>query len=526
MKALALISIGLVSGGLTAGSYACGRDQATVTSEALGTAPTAGERTPSLSTHGPPAPQPAPAEDGSEGQAPGPAPGMATRPAMPAGNRARGTAPGAAAGATPSAPRRAMADAGAAPKPAEHEGCETRGLQLSGLMYSPGGDRLPYPCKPFHPTENNPFAVRCIDAWPWYDTGFPGDEFCILPPTPGAGVQYGVHPQGPNWHAQVSSGDMSGYERSKLGYFYLAQGQEEQSYYNTRVPTVEDREYYRSSVRTRTGTHHLVSSVASEGATLGWVLPPGTFFGGRVRLPEAHGADENVPQSLAKPDEDAGLYSPLPGGATVAIELHHFNPTDGDILKETWTNLWWTQDAATQVERTLGLPFAQTLATTLAEPGQTVDLHYSWSIGSDVRLIDVVGHHHVWTASVSAWVDAPGAAPELIYQSFDWRDIPRYRYDSVSVNPAPDRERRIDGASSGTRILKAGQKLHFNCHLAYTPERAAAEGMPTPSSLGTLRFGNQATRSEMCMLLLSVAGGTLGSPSPDSEPVPAFATLN
>ena len=227
MKALALMSIGLVSGALAAGSYGCGRNQATVTSEARDAAPVAaGERKPSQSTHGPPEPQPRAGEDGSEGQAPSPTPAMETQPAMPGGARARSAAPAAAAGATSSAPTGDMAGAGAAPEPTEDDGpCETRGLQLSGLMYSPGGDRLPHPCKPFHPTENNPFAVRCIDVWPWYDTGFPGDEFCILPPIPGAGVQYGVHPQGPNWYAQVSSGDMSGYERTKLGYFILAQSQ-------------------------------------------------------------------------------------------------------------------------------------------------------------------------------------------------------------------------------------------------------------------------------------------------------------
>jgi hypothetical protein len=39
-----------------------------------------------------------------------------------------------------------------------------RGFDLEGAKYSPGGDVLPNKCEPFHPTTNNPYAVRCIDG--------------------------------------------------------------------------------------------------------------------------------------------------------------------------------------------------------------------------------------------------------------------------------------------------------------------------------------------------------------------------
>src|SRR5689334_9444319 len=56
------------------------------------------------------------------------------------------------------------ADAGPAPLG------ECEGFKLEGLLYSPGGDVLPNTCKPFDPTTNNPYAVRCVDAWPDYHT--------------------------------------------------------------------------------------------------------------------------------------------------------------------------------------------------------------------------------------------------------------------------------------------------------------------------------------------------------------------
>ena len=73
---------------------------------------------------------------------------------------------------------------------------ECRGFSFDDLLYSPGGNVLPNKCQPFHPTYNNPYAVRCVDAWPWYKTPYRGDEFCILPPPPDKGMQVGFQPQG------------------------------------------------------------------------------------------------------------------------------------------------------------------------------------------------------------------------------------------------------------------------------------------------------------------------------------------
>ena len=102
-------------------------------------------------------------------------------------------------------------------------------------MYSPGGTALPHPCEPYHPTLNNPYAVRCIDAWPWYKTEYPGDEYCILPPEPGKGIQFGVHPQGADWYAQVSQQDLSGYDNPS-DEFLMNPGEEEERNYVTGTP--------------------------------------------------------------------------------------------------------------------------------------------------------------------------------------------------------------------------------------------------------------------------------------------------
>ena len=96
------------------------------------------------------------------------------------------------------------------------------------------------------------------------------------------------------------------------------------------------------------------------------------------------------------------------------------------------------------------------------------------------------------------------------------------RIVSVTMNPpgsAPD----TDGAASGILMLKAGQKIHFNCHITYTDERAKSEGAPLPAENGTLRFANEAFTAEMCILFGSTTNVSLLSPTKDTSKLPDFA---
>ncbi len=397
--------------------------------------------------------------------------------------------------------------------------CSEPSLELEGMMYSPGGTVLPRGCEPFHPTTNNPYAVRCIDAWPWYATDFPGDEFCILPPEPGKGIQYGVHPQGKQWYEQASAGDMSGYDGLATEWT-MEMGEEETRNYHTGIDG-DGFNYYRSYTRMRGGSHHMIVSAASpSGQQEIWEGSSPDFLA--TSLPGAQRPDENVPKSLDKPAEDAGLYGRMPSPSEITFNMHHFNATDGPILKEAWTNMWFEEDATIEIRPIFGLNFGQTSGLAV-QPGETVDLHYSWDIRSSMRLVMLFGHRHAWTTSFSAWLDKPDGEQEILYQSFDWFDEPTYRYDSITQNPVPNHETLIDGASSGLKMLNPGETLHFNCHIEYTEERAASEGAPSPTQNGTLRFANEAFTAEMCILFGSTTGGSLLSPSASSSPLPDFA---
>ena len=433
--------------------------------------------------------------------------------------------PGAAPGMQPPA-----ADPGAAPAMGSPMGAATdgvpmqcRGFSFEGLKYSPGGSVLPNTCEPFHQTTNNPYAVRCTDVWPFYKTKYPGDNFCILPPPPDQGIQYGVHPQGKTWYEEVSAGDLSGYDNLS-DEWEMSPGDEEDANYETSATNPTEMNYYRNAARMRPGSHHMIVTAGGGSGSETWGPGAPGFFSGK-NVPGAQRADENAPKSLLKPTEDEGLYMRLPAMPGITFNMHHFNATSGTILKEAWTNLWWESDTRKEVLDILGLDFGQAAGLAI-EPGNTVDLHYSWNVSREFRMLSIFGHRHAWTTAFTTWVEPPGGGePNIIYASMDWFDEPTYRYDSQTMNPTADPAKKVDGAHSGILMIPAGSKIHFNCHIAYTDARAEQEGAPRPAENGTLRFANEAFTAEMCIMFGQTLDTMLLSPTADNSPVPDFAKV-
>ncbi len=403
---------------------------------------------------------------------------------------------------------------------------ECQGIDFKDIRYSPGGTALPDTCKPFHATLNNPYAVRCVDAWPWYDTGYSGDEFCILPPPPDKGVQFGFHPQGDGdaWFEQSAAGDMRGYENLAGSPWELEAGMETDLNYTGGTDNAEQHNFYRTYVRMRSGSHHMINSVG--GMTRG-VWSDGSASGlaaGEMALPSVQRTDENRPNSLQKPDEDAGLYRIYPAKPNITFNVHHFNAGDQPILRESWTTLWWEEDARTQMQWVSHVPVSQFVLLDVG-PGTTLDLHYAHTFTEPVRVLELFGHRHAWTPNFTAWIERPGGETEIVYQSFNWYDMATYRYDSQTQNPAPAPEQRTDGARSGSLTIQAGEKLHYNCHITFTDERASVTGAPPPSEVGTLGFANEAYTAEMCILFGWSVAVPFDPPEDDLSALPSFATV-
>jgi hypothetical protein len=411
---------------------------------------------------------------------------------------------------------------------------------LKGLQFSPGGTVLPNKCAPFDPGTNNPYAVRCIDAMPSFKTTFAGDDLCILPPAPDKGIQVGLHPQGADYWKQMWSGDYSGYDKPEAVWI-LQPGQEITQNYVSNVSDPDPHDYYREYFRLRTGSHHDIITLNNNtgGVPDGWVAlaageeaaPPivGSNIGPSVGvIGGSQRTEDQNPATLDKPKEDKGYYLKWPANSAVVFNIHHINAGPTPLLREAWVNIWWESDATILESWYMGLPLSQPMTLDIA-PGTVADLHYSWTIaeGGPVRIIRAFGHRHFWDTNFSSWIERSGdagGAPELIYQSFNWQDMPTYSYNSEIMNPKANASSGADGAASGMVKVSPGDKLHFNCHIEYTEAHAATDpSAPNPAANGPLHFANETFKAEMC-IMFGNSTSTLGYPVVDTTPLPSFAT--
>ena len=422
--------------------------------------------------------------------APAPDPGAGTGTA---GSAALPAAPAQGASSMPGAQAAAGVSGGAvSPRPgvqqpggtseAPSDGPECEGFALRGLKYSPGGSVLPNTCKPYDAITNNPFAIRCIDADPDYDSGFPGDDYCILPPPPELGQQFGVHPR------SYAPEDTAG--------FMLAAGEETNQNYFIKASNAQERHFLRSNVRMRTGSHHLITTGGSTGVDDGWegdkksagigILAPGF----ETTLPSAQRPNQDTPPGPEVPPENRGVAFKLSANQQIQFNLHHFNSTDAPILREAWINVWYV-DAA-EVEHVLQpLALIGALADVEVPPGEMRKLVYGCSF-EDARMMALTGHRHASTDRFGIWLEQDGQSTPL-YESFSYNDMPTYDYDSLSKNPQLDVARKIDGAYSGPVQVKGGT-LKWTCEIHN-------RGMQT------LTFSNELYNGEMCI----VFGAYLGS---------------
>jgi hypothetical protein len=140
----------------------------------------------------------------------------------------------------------------------------------------------------------------------------------------------------------------------------------------------------------------------------------------------------------------------------------------------------------------------------------------------------VFAHRHAWTPNFSVWIVRAGQTePQLIYQSFNWADVPTYRFDSLTMNPLLNPQARADGGASGLLYLEKGDALHYSCHITFTDERAKSLNFPkTATQIGMLNFANEAYDAEMCVVYGSIVGPKPSlNPDAIAGPLPDFATL-
>jgi hypothetical protein len=320
------------------------------------------------------------------------------------------------------------------------------------------------------------------------NSGYAGDEICLLPPDPGTGHQIHIGPADYDDPAQVepfllypdatASGDVTGH-------------------YRLITDNDETIQFYEQHYRMRPGSHHLFMSLLSEliaEADVGWVPGGGGLEG--LLIGGTQRAIGDFPPSGETPPEDANLARPLPPRTSMSFELHYVNVTPDPLFREVWINLMKTESDAPEV---LGGVFMIGGGFNIP-PGDRQMLNYVsqplTEQDGEKRIVSLFGHRHASTVRFTAWVHRNGQR-ELVYEDYEWSEPAELLYNSITDNGAPDPEALNPGGYSGVLSLRPGDAIEWECEVH------------NQQSV-TLTFGNEVYTKEMCNLFGSTAGG----PSP------------
>jgi hypothetical protein len=315
------------------------------------------------------------------------------------------------------------------------------------------------------------------------NSGWDGDEYCLLPPLAGEGVQIHFGPKDYSDNSQTDPYVIG--PRQVLSESLLA-----------RVPLDADRTIGRITVHMRPDVDHWISMGGSNDAEEGVYPDIGCGSGALVAAGGFGGSPnliyDNPPQGVTAP-ENEGIVRTFRGNSSACMGMYALNRTDQPQLREAWVNLYYADEPKERLE-TGGIGLIGGMGLALP-PGETTVVMLHGTARADGRIIQLYGQRRQYTPRLAAWLN-----DQLIYDSRQWEESVTYNYDSITINPPIDPAGLKDGAVSGTLPFKAGDTLKLSCFVDNTSDH-------------TLRFTAELEFSEICGLWGATVGGDISSSS-------------
>jgi hypothetical protein len=342
------------------------------------------------------------------------------------------------------------------------------------------------------------------------NTGYPGDDVCILPPDPSQGFQFHFGPSNYTDPKEVAK-------------FLLMPGEEKTECMfmpSVNTQTAYIQEYHS---RLRPGSHHLLNYVQpASGALVTSTAPVACNQNQNFRMLFGATSEKMDVARAAPGPENDGVAVQLGPKQQVALQLHVINATSKPIIREAWANFRYA-DKSNVTELADPIQF---MAGTLMriQVGQTVLNKGTATVPAnaapDFRLVAAIPHYHAHTTRFTAW-KIIGGVKELLLEQFGTLGIPHeptlVSFDSTVKNSPPDEATQTPGAFSGIVHLAPGDTIEWECQ--QTNDGIGANGVKFTTPL---QFTEQAYTGEMCNLFglyAPTTGGTWGALGFTSTPV-------
>ena len=308
------------------------------------------------------------------------------------------------------------------------------------------------------------------------NSGYPDDHACIPAPPPNEGIQIHIGPKDYNDPAEVAK-------------FIMKPGEESSQCWTYRTTNTEEI-YFQSYVLSgRAGTHHILGS-ALEGD-----LPVDQGFGRCADTREGSGVENLGPMPMAtKPymprtqvaPENKNIARRLPPQVLAEADMHYYNFTDHDIIRELWINLYTApkEQITGEMLRVRGMGGFGWNEQPIA-PGTDMVYQYECPIAGNGRILELLGHYHAHGVRFTSSIKRKAGNVEKIFEMYSYEDPAGFEYNSVTKNPpfGPT----TAGAFSGILEVQEGDVLAWECHIVNDSDQP-------------LRYTNEVKTGEMCNL--------------------------
>lgn len=314
------------------------------------------------------------------------------------------------------------------------------------------------------------------------DSGFAGDDTCLLPPPEGEGIQIRIGP--------------SSYSAEDVAPWLMEAGAESSECYFFTTPNTEKVWFQTWELSGRPGTHHIINSALVTPHEDGFAVCVDAGLG---TSPEVSGllpgaSRAYMPRSRLAP-ENAGLGSSIEPEKGAQADMHYFNFTDEPILREFWLNLYTVEPDRVQEEGNAirGMGGLSWIFAPI-QPGTHETYAYECPIEDDGRIITLIGHTHKHGIRETAWIRRANGDRLKVFEQFDYLEPQIFTYDSVTENP--DFADGLPGAHSGMIEVSAGDTLEWECEVNNTSDVA-------------LRYSNEVETGEMCNIWGTAVGPSI-----------------